>query len=100
MVMKRANKNKTFWVVAYDITNDLRRSRIIKIIEKSGVRVNYSVFECMLTEPQLEKLQEKIVKLIDPSEDKIIFYPLCVNCYSKIIYNPKRIKKPEVIKVI
>ena len=43
--MKRVNKNKTFWVIAYDITNDLRRSRIVKIIEKSGIRVNYSVFE-------------------------------------------------------
>lgn len=100
MVMKRTNKNKTFWVVAYDITNDLRRSRIVKIIEKSGVRVNYSVFECMLTESQLEKLQEKIAKIINPSEDRIIFYPLCVNCYSKIIYTPNHIKRPEVIKVI
>lgn len=100
MVMKRVNKNKTFWVIAYDITNDLRRSRIVKIIEKSGIRVNYSVFECMLTESQLEKLQEKIIKLIDLSEDKIIFYPLCVNCYSKIIYSTKHIRKPEIVTVV
>lgn len=100
MVKKRTNKNKTFWVIAYDITDDLRRSRIVKIIEKHGVRVNFSVFECMLTESQLEKLQEKIIKLIDISEDKIIFYPLCVNCYSKIIYSTKHIRKPEIVTVV
>ena len=100
MLMKRVNKNKTFWVIAYDITNDLRRSRIVKIIEKSGIRVNYSVFECMLTETQLKKLQEKIAKIINPSEDRIIYYPLCINCYSKIIYTPKHTNKPEVITII
>lgn len=100
MVKKRTNKNKTFWVIAYDITDDLRRSRIVKIIEKHGIRVNYSVFECMLTESQLEKLQEKITKLINTSEDKLIFYPLCVNCYSKIIYISKGIKKTEIVTVI
>lgn len=100
MVKERINKNKTFGVIAYDITDDLRRSRIVKIIEKSGVRVNYSVFECMLTESQLEKLQERISKLIDYKEDKIIFYPLCINCYSKIIYVPNHIKKTEIVTVI
>lgn len=100
MVKKRNNKNKTFWVIAYDISDDLRRSRMVKIIEKYGVRKNYSVFECMLTESQLEKLQEKIVKIINPAVDRIIFYPLCINCYSKIIYIPNSTKKTEVVTVI
>ncbi|WP_278969308.1 CRISPR-associated endonuclease Cas2 [Phocaeicola barnesiae] len=98
--MKRINKNKKFWVIAYDITDDLRRSRLVKVIEKFGVRVNYSVFECMLTDVQLCKLQEKVDKLILPSEDNVIYYPLCLECYSKIIYSPARYVKPRVVTVV
>ena len=98
--MKRVNKNKSFWVIAYDITDDLRRSRIVKVIEKFGVRVNYSVFECMLTEVQLHKLQDKIEKLMVPSEDRVIYYPLCLDCYSKIVYRPQKEKKPKVVTVV
>lgn len=95
--MKRVNKNKQFWVIAYDITDDLRRSRLVRVLEKFGVRVNYSVFECMLTDIQLCKLREKLDKLILPSEDSIIYYPLCLDCYSKIIYSPARYIKPRVV---
>lgn len=98
--MKRVNKNKSFWVIAYDITDDLRRSRIVKVIEKFGVRVNYSVFECMLTEVQLHKLQDKIEKLMVPSEDRVIYYPLCLDCYSKIIYCQRKENKPKVVTVV
>ena len=57
--MRRINKKKDFWVIAYDIADDCRRSRIVKHIEKYGIRVNYSVFECMLTDTQLQQLREK-----------------------------------------
>lgn len=94
------NIRKTFWVVAYDVTNNRRRSRIVKVIEKFGVRVNYSVFECMLTDGQLKKLQGKISKLMLPSKDKVIFYPLCLNCYSKIRYLDRKETKADVVTVI
>ena len=100
MVMKRVNKNKTFWVIAYDISDDLRRSRIVKHIEKHGIRVNFSVFECMLTDIQLIKLQEKITKLIHPKEDHVIYYPLCLDCYSKIIHTPQKESKHKTVTVI
>ena len=45
---------KTLCVVAYDISDDKRRLKVVKILEKSGIRINYSVFECMLTRTQLE----------------------------------------------
>ena len=47
---------KLFCVIAYDIADDRRRYKIIKIIEKHGVRINYSVYECMLTQSQLDKI--------------------------------------------
>ncbi len=98
--MKRRNKKKSFWVVAYDVADNLRRSRVVKVIEKVGVRVNYSVFECMLTDKQLEKLQTEIANLMLPSEDTVIFYPLCLDCFSKIVYLPGRRERPQVVTVV
>lgn len=81
---------KTFCVIAYDIIDDRRRNRVVKVIEQYGMRVNYSVFECMLTDVQFRNVQEKIAKLIKPREDSVIYYPICVDCFSKIIYQPNR----------
>jgi CRISPR-associated protein Cas2 len=87
MVM-RAKKN--FIVVAYDIADDRRRSRVVKILTKLGIRVNYSVFECMITDAQFEKMQIQIAKEMNTKEDQVIYYPICVNCFTKIIYQPKK----------
>ena len=100
MVTRKLNKKKNFWVVAYDIVDDHRRLRIVKIIEKYGVRVNYSVFECMLTDRQVEKLQENIAKLILPSEDVVVCYPLCLECYSKIVYYSNRKMSSSVVMTV
>ena len=46
-----AKKNivkKKFVVIAYDIVDDKHRTKISKLLEGYGERVNYSVFECML----------------------------------------------------
>ena len=98
--MKNRSKHKDFWVIAYDVASDLRRSRIAKLMEKNGVRVNCSVFECFLTEREFERLQKKINSLADPREDNIIYYPLCLACYSKIQYFPKREVRPKVVTLI
>lgn len=100
MVMKRVNKNKNFWVIAYDVADNIRRARIVKVIERYGIRVNYSVFECMLTDSQFKTLKDKISKLMHSSEDSIIYYPLCKECYSKIMYTKHRYVKPIVVAVV
>lgn len=81
---------KIFCVIAYDIMDDRRRNRVVKVIERYGTRVNYSVFECMFTNVQFKHTQEKIAKLIKFKEDSVIYYPICVDCFSKIIYQPNR----------
>ena len=57
-----ARAKKTFCVVAYDIKEDRKRARVSKILEKYGIRVNFSVFECMFTDIKLLQVQEKIKK--------------------------------------
>jgi len=90
---------RLFCVVAYDVSDDKRRNRVVKVLEKHGVRVNYSVFECMFTESRYVKVQEELKNKINEKEDTIIYYPICVNCFTKIVYQPVRKKTIEVVEV-
>lgn len=91
---------KQFWVIAYDIVDDRNRNRIASFLEKHGQRVNYSVFECMLTDSQFEKVKKQIEKWMDTDDDRIVYYPICVNCYTKIIYEPDLRKKFNLVQQI
>jgi CRISPR-associated protein Cas2 len=88
---------KDFVVVAYDVKDDKRRNRVVKALTKVGVRINFSVFECMLTTARLEKLQSELANVIDPSEDCVVYYPICVKCYTKIIYQPRQQRQFEPV---
>ncbi len=68
--------NETFWVVCYDVTDDKRRGRVLKTLEGFGRRVQYSVFECELTDTRLEQLTRRLLLTIDPDEDTVRMYPL------------------------
>lgn len=57
-----------FVLVCYDISEDRRRLRVGSELENFGCRVQYSVFECHLEEPQLRKLQARLLTLIDDQE--------------------------------
>ena len=95
-----ARAKKTFCVVAYDIKEDRKRARVSKILEKYGIRVNFSVFECMFTDIQLLQVQEKIKKILDKRSDTLIYYPICVNCYTKIIYQPAHRQTSRTIEIV
>lgn len=91
---------KIFCVVAYDVSDDRRRSHVVKILQKVGVRVNFSVFECMITDAQYEKLQKKILSSINIKEDKVVYYPICVKCFTQIVYQPDILKKYSRVVVV
>jgi len=63
-------------IVTYDIRDATRLRHVAKCCEDWGYRVQYSVFECRLTSIQVEHFWEEIKALIDPSEDRVVAYPL------------------------
>jgi CRISPR-associated protein Cas2 len=65
-----------FWIVSYDIVDDKRRHKVAQILESYGVRAQYSVFECEITDRQQMTLQGKLRRVIDEGEDDIRFYPI------------------------
>lgn len=66
-------------VVAYDV-NTLtgagrrRLRKIAKVCEGFGQRVQYSVFECTVTDAQFERLRHKLEDTIDGNEDSLRIY--------------------------
>lgn len=75
---------KQFYVVAYDVSDDKRRGKVVKILQRCGKRINLSVFECMLTEVQYRDMKKRLLEVSDKKYDHILVYPLCLNCFSKI----------------
>ncbi|EJL6398642.1 CRISPR-associated endonuclease Cas2 [Vibrio cidicii] len=64
------------WLISFDISNDKRRRRAVKLLLGYGNRTQYSVFECLLRRPQLRRIQHKMKQIIEPS-DRVLYYPIC-----------------------
>ncbi len=88
---------KIFCIIAYDIKDDKRRYKVARILEKYGKRVNYSVFECMFTEKQFSMASEILNRKNRNKEESIVIYPVCVNCYTKILYYPEKKNKVQTV---
>ncbi|NJR39369.1 MAG: CRISPR-associated endonuclease Cas2 [Leptolyngbyaceae cyanobacterium CSU_1_4] len=71
-------------VISYDIPEDRRRTKIHKILKSYGQWMQYSVFECELSETQYAKLRSRLSQLIKPDQDSIRFYFLCSCCKDKV----------------
>jgi CRISPR-associated protein Cas2 len=73
-----------FILVVYDISNDRRRTKLHDALLDFGTPVQYSVFECLLTPKQEERMRSKVMKVIRPKKDQVRFYRLCANCVSQV----------------
>lgn len=67
-----------FYLVCYDVVHNRRRDRVSRLLEGYGLRVQKSVFECVLTSDQFALLQERLQtkRYLNPEEDQIRFYPM------------------------
>lgn len=68
-------------LVAYDVATDTkagrrRLRRVANVCVAHGQRVQKSVFECALTETQVERFTYKLLREIEPSEDRLRIYRL------------------------
>lgn len=68
-------------LIAYDVSQDglkgqRRLRRVARICTAYGQRVQYSVFECDVTRAQMEELESRLNKEIDPKKDSLRVYVL------------------------
>ena len=68
-------------IVAYDVATDTsegrrRLRRVAQVCKNFGQRVQKSVFECSVSEMQLERLRNQLLQLIENEEDSLRIYRL------------------------
>lgn len=73
-----------FIVVAYDISDDKRRTRLHKRLCDYGTPVQYSVFECLLPREKISEMKTVVRKTIRPRLDHVRYYEICAGCRKKI----------------
>lgn len=78
------SREARFLCVTYDISHDKRRNRVYKTLKRYGLPVQYSVFECWLSDRQLAELREELARIVD-EDDSVRFYDLCNACHRATI---------------
>lgn len=84
MSKRRNSTHTTCYVVAYDIPDDRRRTKVHQILMGFGKWTQYSLFECFLTRKDLRLLQAKLDAYLIDTKDSVRFYPLCAACVEKV----------------
>lgn len=73
------------YIVSYDMSSDRLRQKMSKELENYGKRVQYSVFECRITEKQMNTLYQKMVRIMqEEPTGNVRIYNLCKNCEEKV----------------
>ena len=65
----------TRYIATYDISDDLQRSRIARVLEDYGYRIQLSVFEMNLQDSELTEVQRQLGMLLS-KEDRLELIPI------------------------
>ena len=64
------------YLVTYDICQDKRLAKVYKIMRGYGDHLQYSVFECQMTQADLARCRYRLGEVIDDKEDQVLFVEL------------------------
>lgn len=78
-------------LVTYDVSTKTpsgqkRLRQVAKACEAKGVRVQNSVFECIVDAAEYRKLQYDLEAIIDPESDSLRFYVLGNHYKNKVVH--------------
>jgi len=68
--------SERLYIISYDISDSKRLRKISSIMEGYGYRIQYSVFQCHLSELKLEQLKTKIISAINQKQDQCLIIDL------------------------
>lgn len=96
-----SSRERRRWVVvSYDIPDDKRRTKVMKIVEGYGERAQYNVFECVVRPADLRELRDRLQAVIQDQDD-VRFYLLCDACLADVIVLGKAtLHRPQAYVVI
>lgn len=73
-----------FVVVSYDIPDNRRRLKVMKVMKLFGDHVQDSVFECNFDKDEMSRMYNRLSKIVDEKEDSVRIYTICAGCKAQI----------------
>ena len=64
----------------YDIANSKRLRKVAKSLEKVGLRIQKSFFQCEMEKRQMERVRQIILQDLYLKEDSFFIYQICEKC--------------------
>jgi CRISPR-associated protein Cas2 len=75
-----------FIVIAYDISDDKTRARLFKTLRRFGDRVQFSVFECILTAEMFAELRDEVASVLQYRDlSRVRYYQICEECRRRTV---------------
>ena len=74
-----------FTIVCFDIADDRRRRRVVRVLEAFAWRAQESVFEAWLDARARRRLLSLLAACIDASEDRIALYALAPTDHADVV---------------
>ena len=72
------------YLIAYDVPEDARRTKLALVLKDFGVRVQFSVFEARMDEETRIRMLARIAETIEVADDHVRVYRLCGGCEEAI----------------
>jgi CRISPR-associated protein Cas2 len=70
-------------VLAYDVVNQRRRTRLHRALKDFGTPVQRSVFEFDLEPKEVGGMMQRVARIIEPEEDTVRLYRICSSCQAE-----------------
>ena len=90
---------RSHYLVAYDITDNGRRTRLSRLLEGYGDRVQYSVFEADLSRQEVKDILLAAAKLVG-EEDSLRLYPACADCAAAVKVIGRRFTPGPQLRIV
>ena len=72
-------------VVAYDVDSNKLRTRLHKTLRRFGEPVQYSVFECILTNDQFAEMRAEVARVLEGLRRGVRYYEMCDACHRQVV---------------
>lgn len=89
------------WLLSYDVRDPRRLARIHSCMKDWGKPVLYSVFECLLTAEEMERMWAAVALVIDAKADWVVLYRLHKPHDEAVrhvgIYDPDLVDRDDIV---
>jgi len=72
------------YLYCYDISDSRQRAKIAKELEKFGIRIQKSFFQCDVPVELALKIRDTLAGMIDKKTDSLMMQPICSDCLNKV----------------